>query len=280
MKKKNILIIAIAIALIITSIVIIFISRDSDETDSTFDPLNSLENYDATEIPNKLPDESYDNIAESMGITRDELDEIITTPLDLTPEQKENIDAILNKYAIPEIDRFIEDDDPNDNVYTYIDTDGNQGTLTLNTPEVTEDDVDSFYDDLDSFLEQLENEDIPLEDIAPPTLGGDTDGSDETDTDTPIYDSDGNIQDEEDGYNGELEGTEEVDTTDYWVKYYGMTAEEIRNLSDEEKIALGFRQRSNGTWVDEDYMMLPPEELSEEGKEAANESSEGINWQG
>ena len=70
------------------------------------------------------------------------------------------------------------------------------------------------------------------------------------------------------------------DTGDYWQDHYGMTAEELRNLSDEELIALGFTQYPDGTWVDEDYMMLPTEELSEEGKEAANESSEGVNWYG
>lgn len=70
------------------------------------------------------------------------------------------------------------------------------------------------------------------------------------------------------------------DTGDYWQDHYGMTAEELRNLSDEELIALGFRQRSNGTWVDEDHMMLPIPEPSEEDYERGAESSEGVKWYG
>lgn len=60
----------------------------------------------------------------------------------------------------------------------------------------------------------------------------------------------------------------------------GLTLEEIAELPDEQKIALGFTQLSNGAWVDAGGNMLPTPELSESEKEAANESSEGVKWYG
>ena len=137
MKKKHILIISIFVILIIASIVTMSIMKGTDGSNSTFDPLNNntLQNWD---VPDALPDESYDNIANSMGISREELDELITTPLDLTPEQEAAIEKRLDESRPPEIAEFTEDDNPNDNIYTYVDTNGDVGTMTLNTPNLAD----------------------------------------------------------------------------------------------------------------------------------------------
>lgn len=280
MKKKHILIIAIALVLIMASIATIFMFRG---TDGSKDSFNSLSNNSTNTdwMPAEMPDEINDNIAEDLGLTRDELDELLNKPLDLTDEEQAKLQDILDSCEVPEVDKFIEDDDPNDNVHTYIDTNGNQGTMTVDIPELTDEDIDQFYEDLDTYLDQLANSDIPIEDIELPQLGGDADGSNDNteDTeDTPIYDSDGNIHNSEEGYNGEYEGTEEEVVSTY--RDTGLTLEEIAQLPDEEKIALGFTQLSNGAWVDDGGNMLPSPKLSESEKEAANKSSEGVKWQG
>ena len=201
MKKKHIVLISIFVILIVASLLTMYFLRDADGSNDTFDPLNSLENWDW--VVTELPDESYDRIAENMGITREELDEIITTPLDLTEDQQKEIIAILEKYYVPEIDKFIEDDDPNDNVYTYIDTNGDVGTMTLNTPNLTDEENEEYESAVDDFLAMLENEDIPLEDIAPPILDDYANTNEQEDTnaedDEPIYDSDGNGIPQRDG---------------------------------------------------------------------------------
>ena len=74
-------------------------------------------------------------------------------------------------------------------------------------------------------------------------------------------------------------GGQQSSGSSYCERMYGMTGEYIRdNLTDEEKIALGFTQRSNGTWVDETGYMLPSPEPTEEEWESINESSEGVKW--
>ena len=47
----------------------------------------------------------------------------------------------------------------------------------------------------------------------------------------------------------------------------GMTLREISKLPDSEKIALGFTQLSDGTWVDSKGRMLPEPEISQEAHE-------------
>ena len=76
-------------------------------------------------------------------------------------------------------------------------------------------------------------------------------------------------------------GGQQSSESDYFERKYGagMTGEYIRdNLTDEEKIALGFTQRSDGTWVDETGYKLPSRELSESEIEASGKSSEGVKW--
>ena len=147
-----------------------FILKGTDGSNSTFDPLNNstLQDWD---VPDALPDDSYDNIANSMGITREELDELITTPLDLTPEQEAAIEEILDSYRPPDIAEFTEDANPNDNIFPYIDTDGNTGEMEINIPDLTEDELDQYYADMDAFLEKLENGEIDFENDMPPQLG-------------------------------------------------------------------------------------------------------------
>lgn len=280
MKKKSLLVIAIALVLIMASIATMFMLRNTDNGEDSF---NSLSNNstNADWMPAEMPDEINDNIAEDLGLTRDELDELLNKPLDLTDEEQAKLQDILDSMKVPEIEEFIEDDDPNDNIHTFIDKNGNQGTMEVDIPELTEEDVDQFYSDFETFLDQLANSDIPLEDIELPQLGGNIDESTDNTEDTdaaPIYDSDGNIHNSEEGYNGEYEGTEEVEVSTYMDT--GLTLTEIAQLPDEEKIALGFNQRSDGSWADKYGIRLPSPEPSESEKEAANKSSEGVKWQG
>lgn len=60
----------------------------------------------------------------------------------------------------------------------------------------------------------------------------------------------------------------------------GLTLKQIAELPDEEKIALGFTQRSDGSWADQYGIRLPSPELSEEDNRRAEESSEGVKWFG
>ena len=142
MKKKHVIFISIFVILIIASIATMFILKDADNSNSTFDSLDS--SLQTNVIPEAVPDKVYDNIANSMGITREELDEIITTPLDLTDEQKEAIAEIISRHEAPDISEFIEDENPNDNIYTYIDTNGDTGEMIVDIPEFTDEENEEY----------------------------------------------------------------------------------------------------------------------------------------
>ena len=235
MKRKYIVPIAITVAILLIAL-LIFIPKGDKQSEST----------DLSNTHIEVPDEFYDNMADNLGMSRDELDELLNTPLDLTPEQQEQLNELNTK------------DDAEEEMEEI--------------PEITDEDIANFNEDFDEFIDKLMNGDI--DDLVAPQLGNDgastdtPDASTDTDTtDTPDNTEDSDTSDDlddydnsdnHDGYNGELEGTE--DTTNipsYWERMYGMTAEQISELPDEEKIALGFTQRSNGTWVDETGYMLP-----------------------
>ena len=68
------------------------------------------------------------------------------------------------------------------------------------------------------------------------------------------------------GTGGNSSGSQS-ETGDYWLDTYGMTADQLRDLPAEQLIAMGFTQRSSGTWVDKTRRMLPGEGTTEEGME-------------
>lgn len=67
--------------------------------------------------------------------------------------------------------------------------------------------------------------------------------------------------------NGGNSGGTQSETGDYWLDTYGYTADQLRDLPAEQLIAMGFKQRSDGSWIDKDYFALPSPELSEEDME-------------
>lgn len=105
MKKNMKLGIAIAILLIIAAITswyfLIYSKKDSADITVTTE-----------DIQKHLPD-----------MTKEEIDSILNT--ELTEEQLEAYRKLEEEYFLPEVEEEIEDDDPDDNIHTYIGKDGN-----------------------------------------------------------------------------------------------------------------------------------------------------------
>ena len=105
MKKNTKIGIVLAILLIIVAItswyLLIYSKEDSADITVTTE-----------DIQKHLPD-----------MTKEEIDSILNT--ELTEEQLDAYRKLEEEYFLPEVEEEIEDDDPDDNIHTYIGKDGN-----------------------------------------------------------------------------------------------------------------------------------------------------------
>lgn len=103
-----------------------------------------------------IPDETMQNIADGMGITVEELEEELNKPLSKEEEANLNeINKMVETLIIQDIAELTEDENPDDNIYNFVDANGNEGTIEMPEATMTEEQIDIWNAQYEEWLAAL-----------------------------------------------------------------------------------------------------------------------------